>query len=175
MYGTVVIFGWKPAQKSEKVWGSPCTTQIVKQATLVFISSINHHLGWYLSGYILKMAACISMGISDPDSPAPRLQLFWCPLPLKVTASCGGGHSKCAYISYWDLGRIQQNFNWAQLNQIQGFRQAYCDSRSHYRYLELSWHNCFIYLCRVFVGVQQGNVRPPHSLHKVLHSTVIKI
>ena len=25
-------------------WGSPCTTQIVKQATLVFMSSINHHL-----------------------------------------------------------------------------------------------------------------------------------
>ena len=73
--------------------------------------SINHHLVWpYLSGYSLKMAACMPMEISDPDSPPPRLQLFLCPLPLKVSASCGGGHSKWAYISYWDLGRIEQMF-----------------------------------------------------------------
>ena len=102
------------------------------------------------------------MGISDPDSPPPRLQLFLCPLPLKVSASCGGGHSKWAYISYWDLGRIQQKMNCAQLNQIQGFRQTYCDSRPHYS--KLLWHDYFMDLCRAFVKIQQSSVLPPHPL-----------
>ena len=26
-------------------WGTPCTTPKVKQATLIFVSSTNHHLG----------------------------------------------------------------------------------------------------------------------------------
>ena len=130
MYGNIVIFGWKPAKKSEKVsyqlphpWGTPCTTQKVKQATFVFVSSTNHHLGWsYLSGYSLEMAACMPMGISDPESPAPRLQLFLCPLPLKVWASCGGGHSKWAYISYWDLDRIQPKFELSSIKSNTGIQ-----------------------------------------------------
>ena len=88
----------------------------------------------------------------------PDSSLFLCPLPLKVSASCGGGHSKWAYISYWDLGRIKQNFNWAQLNRIQGFRQAYCDSRSHY--LKLLCHSYLMNLCRVCARVL---VLLPHS------------
>ena len=106
------------------------------------------------------MAACMPMGISDPESTAPRLQLFLCPLPLKVSASCGGGHSKWAYISYWDLGRIEQKLNWAQLNRIQGFRQTYCDNRSHY--LKLLCHSYFMNLCRVCARVQLRIV--PHSM-----------
>ena len=115
----------------------------------------------------------LAHGISDPVSPPPRLQLFLCPLPLKVSASCGGGHSKWAYISYWDLGRIHPNLNWAQINQLQGFRQTYCDNRSHY--LKLLCHCYFMNLCRVCARVQLRIVLLPHSIHKVLHGTTIII
>ena len=55
MHGTIVIFSAENLPKNPKSyltfaqlphpWGSPCTTQKMKQATLVFISSTNHHLG----------------------------------------------------------------------------------------------------------------------------------
>ena len=180
MYGTIVIFGWKTCLKRYLPFAqlpsclSPCTTQKVKHATFVYIASINHHLGCsYVSSYNLKMAACMPMGIltvhlqdcnfSVPTSPASspaggmlfRVSgLLLLLLPLKVSASCEVGHSKWAYISYWDEGRIQQKMNRARWNQIVVFRQAYCDSKSQYFCgIIISFHSFFIDLCRFVYGI----------------------